>query len=302
MRSVGPKAATLARMAEAGIPVPGFCVVSSAAFAHHLSENGIPWPSVTDRSAEIEGWATVRERIRASPIGKTLSLQIHEAYDRLCRVSGHRRVAVRSSGSEEDSQSTSFAGQFSSLLNVEGPTVMDAVKECWASYVSEASLRYRSANRIPFGPSPDFGVIVQIQVFSQRAGVIFTVHPLEPARRDVYIEANFGTGESVVGGLATPDSVTVSRSGSHAVGMVTATKRRMTTVSEETRGSQVVEIEDSLRNSPVLSDHDIEELFRMGLRIEHLMDGPQDIEWAYDAQQLWIVQARPITGLRSSSF
>jgi phosphoenolpyruvate synthase/pyruvate phosphate dikinase len=76
----------------------------------------------------------------------------------------------------------------------------------------------------------------------------------------------------------------------------------MTAVSLESRGTQVVDIEDSLRNSPVLTDREVKEICQMGLRIEQLMHGPQDIEWAYDSQQLWILQARPITGLRSSGF
>ncbi len=302
LQSVGAKAAALARMAGAGIPVPGFYVVPSAAFSLHLSENRIPWPPATVGVTDSERWSTLRERIRASPVGMTLSRHVLEGYDGLCRVSGHGRVAVRSSGSEEDSRSASFAGQFSSVLNVEGSALLEAVKDCWASYVSERSLQYRAANRIPFGPFPTFGVIVQVQVFSQRAGVIFTVHPLEPGGQVAYIEANFGTGESVVGGLATPDAATVSRSGNDVVEMVTATKRRMTVASRESRGTQVVDVEDAQKNAAVLTDRDVHELFQMGLRIEQLMGGPQDIEWAYDSQQLWIVQARPITGLRGRRF
>jgi pyruvate,water dikinase len=84
--------------------------------------------------------------------------------------------------------------------------------------------------------------------------------------------------------------------------MVTGTKRRMTAVSQESRGTQVVEVEEHQRNSPVLTAGEVNEIFQMGLRIEQLMEGPQDVEWAYDSQALWILQTRPITGLRGSSF
>ncbi len=292
LRCVGAKAATLARLAEGGVPVPAFYVVTADAFASHLVRNKIAWPSPGDE-ADREQWATMRESIAASPMEEALSGQILGAHARVCSQSRHERVAVRSSGSEEDSRSASFAGQFSSFLNLEGSEVLDAVKACWASYLSERSRQYRAANRIPLGPAPSFSVIVQTQVLSERAGVIFTVHPLDPAGGELYIEANFGTGESIVGGLVTPDRATVSRLG--VVEMVTATKRRMTQVSLASRGTEVVEVEGPRRDAPVLSEGEVRELSRMGLRIEQLMDGPQDIEWAYDSRQLWILQARPIT-------
>jgi pyruvate, water dikinase len=62
----------------------------------------------------------------------------------------------------------------------------------------------------------------------------------------------------------------------------------------------VVEVEDSKRTSAVLTDAEARELLRLGLRIEQLLGGPQDIEWAYEDGRLWILQARPITALSSN--
>ena len=289
LSSVGAKAATLARLAGEGIPVPPFFVVPAAAFARHLRDNAIPWPPPADACA------TWRDQVRSSPMTPTLSRQILDGFELLTQASGHHRVAVRSSGSEEDSESASFAGRFSSTLNVYGSSLLEAVKDCWASYLSDRSLHYRAAHGIAFAQTPTFGVVVQTQVFAQKAGVMFTVHPVEPAWHVVYIEANFGTGESVVGGLVTPDSVSVSRTSTEDVEMVTATKRRMTAVSLQAEGSQLLDVDESQQRSPVLTTQEARELSAMGLRIEQLMERAQDIEWAYDSQQLWIVQARPIT-------
>jgi len=165
------------------------------------------------------------------------------------------------------------------------------------SYLSDRSLRYRAGRGIPLGPVPSFGVIVQVQVFSQKAGVLFTVHPLEPSGGTCYIEANFGTGESVVGGLTTPDAVTVSRSNADVVEIHVATKRRMTSVSPESGGSRIVELADGRKDAPVLTGLEAQRIARMGLRIEDLLSGPQDVEWAFDSDGLWILQSRPITGL-----
>jgi pyruvate,water dikinase len=62
----------------------------------------------------------------------------------------------------------------------------------------------------------------------------------------------------------------------------------------------LLEVEDHKSTSAVLTDAEASELLRLGLRIEQLLGGPQDIEWAYDEERLWILQARPITALSSN--
>ena len=293
---VGGKAANLARLAAAGIPVPAFFVVSSEMFALFLSENGIAWPSGSDRDDGGEGWPILRQKIGAGSFGAAVSQPILEAYADLCPAGGHGRVAVRSSGGEEDSVGASFAGQFRSFLNRNGASLLDAVQACWASYVSDGAVGYRAAAGIPMPPSPSMGVVVQTQVFSRKAGVVFTAHPLEPDGGHGYVEANFGTGESVVGGLVTPDAAVFVRASGEIMDSMIATKRRMTTVSLLSEGTAVHEIDESERRSPVLDEGDLREITEMGMRIEALMGAPQDIEWAYDSEQLWILQARPVTG------
>jgi phosphoenolpyruvate synthase/pyruvate phosphate dikinase len=293
--SVGAKAATLARLANEGIPVPEFFVVPSLALSAHLEANGIAWPGPRDAAVE-----ELREELRAAPIPTTVSTPVLDAYDRLCVTSGHPTVAVRSSGAEEDSAGASFAGQFASVLGVQGhEALLEALKECWASYLSPKSLRYRAQRGFVIGPEPHLAVIIQVQVFSMKSGVLFTVHPLEPRSGTTCIEANFGTGDSVAGGLATPDTLTISRSDGEVVEAHIGTKHRMTSVSSE-KGTAVVEVEDSKTTTAVLTDAEARELLRLGLRIEQLLGGPQDIEWAYEDGRLWILQARPITALSSN--
>jgi pyruvate,water dikinase len=289
--SVGAKAATLARLAHEGIPVPGFFVVPSTALSLHLETNGIAWPG----SSEGLG-----QELRSAPVPATISRTVLDAYDRLGPPGGLPTVAVRSSGAEEDSAGASFAGQFTSVLGVQGhEALLEALKECWASYLSPKSLRYRAERGIDIGPDPRLAVIVQVQVFSVKSGVLFTVHPLEPRSDTACIEANFGTGESVVGGLATPDTLTISRSDGEVVEAHIGTKHQMTSVGSE-RGTALLDVEDPKRTSAVLTDAEARELLRLGIRIEQLLGGPQDIEWAYDERRLWILQARPITALSSN--
>jgi pyruvate,water dikinase len=296
--SVGAKAATLARLAHEGIPVPEFFVVPSTALSLHFEANGIAWPGSWVESGESERLLGLAEEWRAAPMPATVSRPVVDAYDRLCLTSRQPTVAVRSSGAEEDSAAASFAGQFASVLGVHGHgALLDALKECWASYLSPKSLQYRAERGIDLGAEPHLAVIVQVQIFSRKSGVLFTVHPLEPGSGTACVEANFGTGDSVAGGLATPDTLAVSRTDGGVVEAHLGTKRRMTSVSPESKGSALVAVDDHSRSSGVLTDDEVQELLQLGLRIEQLLGGPQDIEWAYDDGRLWILQARPITAL-----
>lgn len=295
---VGAKAVTLARLAHEGTPVPEFFVVPSTALSLHIGANGIAWPGSAGVAGENGRFLRLGHELRAGPVPATVSQPVLDAYDRLCLTSGHPAVAVRSSGAEEDSAAASFAGQFASILGVQGhAALLEALRECWASYLTPKSLAYRAQRGIDVGPEPRFAVIVQAQVFSRKSGVLFTVHPLEPRSGTACIEANFGTGDSVAGGLATPDTVTVSRSSGDVLEAHIATKRRMTWVSPESEGTALLEVADDRSTSAVLTDVEARELLQLGLRIERLLGAPQDIEWAYDDEHLWILQARPITAL-----
>jgi pyruvate,water dikinase len=330
--AVGAKAATLAKLAREGIPVPPFFVVSSEAFALHLQANDIGWPLTEeapvepDTAADTTQAAGLRDRIRTAAVPDAVAGQVVDAYEALCRASGRDQVAVRSSASDEDSAWASFAGQFVSILGVDGSAaLLDAVRACWASSLSERALRYRAGLATPFPPGepsptpgwrgPSFGVVVQSQVDSCKAGVAFTVHPLEPDGDLSYVEANFGTGESVTGGLVNPDGITVSRSTLEVVEARIGSKRRMTTTVPRPAGSTrspgslgspgspgeggtvVVDLEESMRRSAVLSDDEVRRVVEIGLRLEELLGCPQDVEWAFDSDRFWVLQSRPVTTL-----
>lgn len=286
---VGGKAAALARLVAAGFPVPGFAVLGAEALGQHLAENDLSWP----RSAADA--ACVRAAIAGSPVPAPLLA----AWLAAVEAAGWERVAVRSSGAGEDSAGASFAGQFTSVLGVARAGLGSAVTECWASSLSEASLAYRAAKGLPLGPVPAFGVVVQRQVFAAKAGVLFTRHPLAPDGQRAYLEANFGTGESVVGGLVTPDSATFDRDGGE-VQVRVASKHRMTMVPQDSRGSRVVEMSESQRRAAVLTQEEAEGLFRLGLAVEECFGAPQDIEWAIDDQGAWLLQARPVPARRGA--
>src|SRR2546428_3973333 len=187
---------------------------------------------------------------------------------------GGEKVAVRSSATAEDLPGASFAGQQDTFLNVEGdPSLLDAIRRCWASLWSERAVAYRHEQGLD-DQSVALAVVVQRMVDAAAAGVMFTAHPINGRRGTAVVEAAPGLGDTVVSGAVDPDHHVVDVS----AGRIT---------------------ERVVRHAPpVMTDALIVELAEVGRRIERRLGGPQDVEFAVDGdERLWIVQARPIASL-----
>jgi pyruvate,water dikinase len=114
-------------------------------------------------------------------------------------------------------------------------------------------------------------VVVQAMVAAEKAGVVFTVDPVQRRRDQMIIEAVFGLGEQVVSGEVTPDHYVVDRDG--------AVKR------------------EHLASRGVLDHDELRELAALGRRLEEHFGSPQDVEWAIEAARVYLLQSRPITTL-----
>ena len=131
---------------------------------------------------------------------------IAEAY---ARVRREPYVAVRSSGTAEDLEGTSFAGMHDTYLDVRGAEgVIDAVKRCWASLWTARATAYRADHGFD-SSAIGIAVVVQKMVESEVSGVMFTGNPLNTATDEILINASWGLGEAVVQGIATPDNYVV---------------------------------------------------------------------------------------------
>ncbi len=206
-------------------------------------------------------------------------------------------LAVRSSALSEDGKHHSFAGQFTSVLNVVSfDELKDAVKKVIASNFNARSLAYR----IGAGMKPlDFNMAILCieMVDAQKAGVLFTVDPNDQEKQTMLISAVFGMGELVVSGASMADIYKPFRtpkerlySSSPVISL--KTKR----LSLNPKGGLIEEnIPPELQKSPVLSDKEVKELISLGLELEKFLGSPQDIEWAIDKSgKIWIIQSRPL--------
>ncbi len=177
------------------------------------------------------------------------------------------RVAVRSSGTAEDLEAASFAGQYESVLDVAGEAaVLAAVERCLASAARAAA--YADAVGAAAGR---MGVLVQRFVEPGAAGVAFTEHPGD--RSALLIEAHVGRGEAVVSGRVRPSAYRVDRA------------------TLEVRGPDRGPLEPA----------EVARLAELALAAERLFGAPQDVEWARGPEGLVLLQSRPITVARDEA-
>ncbi len=301
---VGGKGESLATLSAAGLPVPDGFHVTTAAYRRFVDENalqpGILAVLAAADAAKPESLAAASESIRGlfaqGTIPADVAAAMAAAYSRLAGPGrSASAVAVRSSATAEDLPEASFAGQQETFLNISGSeAVLEAVKRCWASLWTARAIGYRARQGIaPEGVA--LAVTVQLLIPAEAAGILFTANPVTGNRGQMVISAAWGLGEAVVGGLVTPDTVTVDKGSGKILARDLADKQVMTVRVDS--GVEELPVPEARRRLPVLDDQAIVELSKLGQQIEKLYGRPMDVEWALAGGQAAILQARPITAL-----
>jgi pyruvate,water dikinase len=294
----GGKGAALARLARAGFRVPPGFVVTTGAYLDFTGGGGLREQVLTAMAAVGEAdpgtfetaSASIGELFAGQPRPAAVAAAIAGAY---ARLGDDTPVAVRSSATVEDLPGMSAAGQHDTYLNVRGEAaVLDAVRRCWASLWSARAIGYRARRGVEPG-AVSIAVVVQQLVPAQAAGVMFTAGPVDGARDTIVISASWGLGEAVVAGEVTPDVAVVDRASQRLVSYRVGSKETMT-VTDGT-GIRTADTPAGLRSAAVLSAAQAGDLARVGLAIEELYGEPADVEWAFAAGELSVLQARPIT-------
>lgn len=298
VRTAGGKGANLGEMTRAGLPVPPGFVISAQAFGSAMAP-------VRERLREL--WSRInpddarslatlsqelRETVHQAPIPEALRTAVLDAYHGLGEG---RAVAVRSSATSEDTASTSFAGMHESYTNVVGDeALLERLRACWASAYGERVVAYRKAAGLT--EEPAIAVVVQVMVDSARSGVMFTADPTTGDTGRLVIEGAFGLGEVVVGGQVEPDTFVVARAGPRLVD-VRVGEKGFRIVRDGVGHERREELSPEQARQRVLSDVEVLQLARLGLRVERHYGAPQDIEWAEEGGRFYLVQSRPITTL-----
>ena len=303
--SVGGKGANLGEMTNARIPVPPGFIVTAKAYFDFLKEakldNGIRTllgPIDVHDSRQLQSIATrVRELILHAAMPVELASGIREAY----REMGKGLVAVRSSATAEDLPEASFAGQQSTYLNIQGEdNVVDAVQRCWASLFEARAIFYRVQQGFDHF-KVGIAVPVQRMVQSETSGVMFTVEPVTSDDSKITIEAVYGLGEMIVSGDVTPDTYLIDKKTLKILNRKVAAQE-WKLVRGEGGGDKETNVKVMLtpeeQKKQKISDKDILALARMGKRLEEWYKFPQDVEWAKEGEDIYIVQTRPVTTMK----
>ena len=230
IREVGGKAARLGELARAGFRVP----------------DGFVLPA----------WIAGRDREAAEAIQIALG------------TLGESRVAVRSSGLAEDLDDASFAGQYETVLDVEGfEDVMVATRRCWDSASADHVTTYSSQRA--GSQAGAVAVLIQKMVDASAAGVAYSANPVTGDREEAIVNAVRGLGERLVSGQRDGDEWIV-REGS---------------------ASQMRRAEGAIDAAQAVA------IANLARKAETRLGGPQDIEWAIADGELHLLQSRPITAL-----
>ncbi len=286
VRCAGGKGSSLARMTALGLPVPPGFVIPANALSDALPDGGEELRALA-QGQDAQAAQALIKTVELDPALREAVLAAYAALD-----PGDVPVAVRSSACAEDSEAASFAGQQETFLHVRGGDQVRArIRDCWASFFSEHALFYRSKK----GSLDDLGmaVVVQRMVQAQLAGVLFTCDPVRRRRDRMVIEAVIGLGEAAVSGAVTPDHYVVRRDG--RVHKASIHRQAFAIVPDEAGGvieRPLAPEEGGARKAP---DELLAKLARVGDELERRVGVPQDIEWAVQDGELYVLQARPVT-------
>ena len=302
--SAGGKGASLCRMSRAGLPVPQGFIVRSEMFNAFMEQTGL-WDYVfqaldtidfSSNASLVAVSAEIRQRIADTPMPQSMTEDICSFYGQV--GSGHEPVAVRSSGTAEDLDDASFAGQQETFLFVIGfDDVVKYIKECWASLYNDRAIFYRREKKFD-EHSISIAVVVQRMVSAQKAGVMFTSNPITNDYDTVVLEAAWGLGEAIVSGMVTPDNLWINKHTGEITTEYISEKETMVVRLSERGGTKEVPVPEELREAPVLTDDERNQLVDLAKKIEDFYKKPEDIEWAIVDGQVYLLQSRPITTMK----
>jgi pyruvate,water dikinase len=305
---VGGKGANLGEMTTASIPVPPGFIVTADAYFDFLKKSKLMdkirqllKPLDPGDSKQLQKIAAqVKKLILDTAMPPELSQEIEQAYLKM----GGGPVAVRSSATAEDLPEASFAGQQRTLLNMEGEKrVVTAVRECWASLFEPRAIFYRHQQGFDHF-KVGIAVPVQKMVQSHTSGVMFTIEPVTSDSSKIVIEAVYGLGEAIVSGEVTPDLYVVDKDSLKILNTKTVSQesqlvKNPTVGAEET--NMWAPIPASAKNRQKLSESEITKLAWLGKQIEDHYRFPQDIEWAKENNEIYILQTRPVTTIKEGA-
>jgi pyruvate, water dikinase len=288
----GPKAANLAALGRAGLPIPDGICLDAEAYRQQLAALGLNATAravfATEDPAEARRHALrMKLELLEQPIAPEILAPLLDAWRDLMARTG-AFTAVRSSALVEDRFGSSFAGQFESYLGIEAESeFITAVRACWAALWSTRALRYMATHDLDPADTA-MAVLIQPLVAAKASGGGMS----RTATGEMLISATWGLGSSIAQGEVTPDRFELSLESEL---LRTAIGQKDHTVACAHRRAPETEAVSSTRAAEAcLTPEQVLEIGRLLKRAEEVVGVPVEIEWAMDAEGVKLLQARPL--------
>ena len=284
---VGPKAANLAALGRAGLPIPDGICLAADAYRMQLAALGLEETArevFSSEDAQARRSALrLRMQLMERPVAEELQEPLIAAWRSVTR-NGAVPGVVRSSALVEDRFGSSFAGQFESFLGIESEIdFLTAVRSCWAALWAPRALRYMATHGLDPADTA-MALLMQPLVAARAAGGGLS----QTAEGGMLINATPGLGSAIAQGEVAPDRYELGRDGRLRESQAGMTYHQATCAHLSPLG----------RSRPkakiCLTPAQAEELGLYLIRAEAVMDRPVEIEWALDDAGFKLLQSRPL--------
>jgi pyruvate, water dikinase len=300
---VGGKASKLGELVRRGLPIPPGFVITTELYQAFVDSTGLKSeiPAALqgidpgDSNSVERASQRIRSAFESAEFPDAMRNEIVAAYESFVKQNDVTFSAVRSSATAEDLEDASFAGLQDTYLNVRGTeTVLRDIRRCWGSLFTPRVLVYRARKGFDRA-TLRLAVLIMKMVNSTTSGILFTRDP-NTGENHMIVEAGWGLGELIVGGEVTPDHYVVDGATLKVVNK-RLSEQSVRLVRNPDGGNRREPVPEADRSRQKLSDDALHRLVSLARLIESHYRRPMDIEWCLDGSTLYIVQARPLTGM-----
>ena len=269
LNKVGNKAKFLVEMKKAKFNVPDGIIVDSDTYIEIIKDNKLD-KKIHNLLKELNKKNTkeISNKIIKLLDKITINTDILTKINSLLKT--NKLYAVRSSGTKEDLDNFSFAGQYETFLNVPNNEVPLRIIDCYKSMFSETILSYLLNNDISLD-NLAMTVVIQEMVASEISGICFTLNPITGKDTEMLIEVGKGLGENIVSGKIAPEQYYY----------------------DWYNNTFTYDKTNKLLSKKLLS-----EISKTFLDIKLYFGYPCDIEFAISKDKLYILQSRQITKIK----
>ena len=299
----GTKMANLGELRNrVGLRVPDGFAITACAYQQFIEYNSLTPKAVKilekvdieNNQQLIRAEKELKELAMNAEVPPEISYLIEKKSGEIEERAGRKLFwAVRSSAIGEDLEN-SFAGQFSTVLNVPTEELVTKYKEVISSKYNARAIVYRKIKNIRDDDiSMSVGIVEMVHPLC--SGVLYTTDPVKPEKQEIIINAVWGLGQLLVDGVISADIFVLDRSDGFRIKKKEIAEKQVCLVECTEGGIDHEMVSDERCTSPCLDDEQLEELAAVGIKIENHFSCPQDIEWAFDKQKkLYLLQARPL--------